>query len=416
MAVDTLLLAVLANRSKYKALASAVPKETLGAQTGWLLDAYGKFFEQNKKKERVDFDVLATMVRLKLDETAAGPALALVEAARNSRASEEQEKLVIAELYERRLSGLAASLVNRYEDGDDVDISYELYRVAMETRKLLGTATDSLFKEPDIHEILSEQASDTGLKFPLLCLQEHVKGLMPPVNVALCAGVDSGKTSFIARTVVHWAPQCVKLFPGRPILWLSNEGVVREIWPRVYAAALNKNSLKMAELTRDELYAQYEAAMGGDRSILKLLDIHGWSMGQVAGLVEELNPCVVILDMVANVRCSKPVTARHEMMETNLQEWREMQALHNFIGFSTIQLSADGLDQLYPAMHHLKDTKIGAQGTLDVQIMMGRLDDPQQQGLRGFSTPKNKRKKVGKPGNFNAQVFFTPDTCHYEDA
>lgn len=80
MAVDTLLLAVLATRSKYKALASAVPKETLGAQTGWLLDAYGKFFEQNKKKERVDFDVLATMVRLKLDETAAGPALALVEA------------------------------------------------------------------------------------------------------------------------------------------------------------------------------------------------------------------------------------------------------------------------------------------------------------------------------------------------
>lgn len=412
--LDNILLAVLADRNRYKALISAVPMDEVGTSTKWLLNAFKSYFDKHPKKQSVDYDVLATMVRLKLEGDAATPALQLIEDARGTKATKEQQETVIATLYEMALAGTAARLVNEYHEGGEIDLSYELYRKAMETRKLLGSSAESLFKEPDIHEILEEQKRDEGLKFRQLSLQNHIKGLMPPLSVAMCAGVDSGKTSFLADALTFFAPQCEKLWPGRPIIWLSNEGVVREIWPRVYSAALGMAGDKLVEYSREELFQKYADSIGGDRRKIRLLDVHGWSLAQVASLIEELNPIIVVFDMLANFKLPG-VEKKHEKMEALFQEVREMSALHDFIAFSTVQLSAEGYDQLYPPGTALKDTKIGVQGALDIQLMMGRLNDPSYELTRGFSLPKNKRKVIGKSSNMQAEVIFQPDIARFID-
>lgn len=415
MSLDKVLLSTLSNRSRYKALIDAVPMDQMGTQTAWLLKSYGTFFDKHKGIQDVDFDMLRTMVRLKVEGEAAAPVLALIDAAQSVRCTDGQIQAVVEQLYEMKLAGTAARLVNEYNDGEEVDLSYELYKVTMETRKLLGTSCESMFKEPDIHEILEEQARDEGLKFRQLVLQEHIKGLVPPLSVAICAAVDSGKTSFLADALTFMAPQVATRHPGRPIIWLSNEGVVREIWPRIYSAALGTSGDKMAGMSKDELYAAYSKAVGGSRSIIKALDVHGWSLSQVAGLVEEMNPIIVVFDMLANFKMSG-VEKKHEKMEALFQEVREMAALHDFIAISTVQLSAEGYDMLYPPMTALKDTKVGVQGALDIQIMLGRLLDPAYEFNRGLSIPKNKRKVIGKKGNPNAEVFFKPDISRFEDS
>ena len=413
--MDKLLLVCLANRNRYKALFKSVPLETVGTTTAWLLKSYGTFFERNPKKQEVDFDVLRTMVRLKLDnEEAATPALKLIDMASKARATPEQIDNVTRQLHERGFAGRLATMVNLYNDGEEIDLSYETYKESMSVRKLLGCAAESMFTEPDIHEILAEAARDVGLKFRQTCLQETIKGLLPPISIAFCSSVDSGKTSMLCDAMTFFAPQCAKMFPGRPIIWFSNEGSVREIWPRLYSAALDKSGPQLAEMSADELYKAYQDAVGGDRRIIKLKDAHGWTLAQVAGICEELNPIIVVFDMLANFKMPG-VEKRHEKMEALFQEVREMAALHGFIAFSTVQLSSEGLDQLYPPMSALKDSKIGLQGALDIQINMGKLNDPAYAMIRGFSTPKNKRKIPGKPGDVRSEVLFYPDTARFKD-
>lgn len=243
-----------------------MPLETVGTTTAWLLKSYGAFFDKNSKAQVVDFDIMRTMVRLKFEtEEAATPALRLIDMAEKIKATPEQIADVTHQLHERGYAGKVAGWVNRYNDGDEVDLSYELYKETMSVRKLLGNAAESMFTEPDIHEILAEAARDEGLKFRQTCLQESIKGLLPPISVAFCSGVDSGKTSMLCDIMTFMAPQAAKLFPGRPIIWFSNEGSVREIWPRLYSAALDKSGPELAKMTADELYAAYEKAVGGGR-------------------------------------------------------------------------------------------------------------------------------------------------------
>ncbi|AVI05043.1 DNA helicase [Salmonella phage vB_SpuP_Spp16] len=411
---DHNLVATLADRTRYKAYISAVPMDELGTTTKWLLNSFGKFFQDNPNAKQVDYSILETMARLKLDGEESSPVIKLINKAREVKVTKEQMEATVSILTDMQYAGKVAQLVNRYNDGDEIDLPHEIYMETQRMRNLKGQSAESLFIEPDIHEILEEQAKDDGLKFRQIPLQEHIKGLVPPVNVAIAAGSDSGKTSFIADALTYMAPQCTKRYPDRPIIWLSNEGVSREIWPRIYASALGKDALEMAKLSRDKLYSEYAKALGGKRNIIKVLDIHGWSMAQIAALIEEMKPIIVVIDMLANVRLAG-VEKRHERVEALAQELRELEAIHDFIGISTFQLSADGLNQMFPPMDAIKDTKIGMQGAMDVILMMGRLNDTSYAQNRWLSTPKNKRKMVGKPGNVQAEVFFQPDISRFID-
>lgn len=414
MSFDKLLVATLSDKTRYKSLIREVPINEIGTSTAWLLKSFGTFFERNPEARQVDYDVLRTMARLKLEHQEAAPVLTLIDKAAAVKVTNEQINNTTQILMEQGYAGRVATLTNRYQDGDDIDLSHELYKETMAMRKAIGSAAEEMFTEPDIHEILAEQARDEGLKFRQTCLQEFVKGLMPPLSVAFCAGVDAGKTSFLCDALTYFAPQAAKLWPGRPIIWFSNEGVVREIWPRLYSAALGMDGKKLAHMPARDLYDKYEKAIGGNRHMIKMKDAHGWSLAQVAGVVEEMKPIIVVFDMLANFKLPG-VEKRHEKMEALFQEVREMAALHDFIAISTVQLSAEGYDMLYPPGTALKDAKIGIQGALDIQINMGRLNDQAYEAIRGFSLPKNKRKMIGKPANMKAEVVFQPDVARFID-
>ncbi|MGJ8863455.1 hypothetical protein ABFP36_24095, partial [Salmonella enterica subsp. enterica serovar Kentucky] len=60
-------------------------------------------------------------------------------------------------------------------------------------------------------------------------------------------------------------------------------------------------------------------------------------------------------------------------------------------------------------------SKIGLQGALDIQIMMGKLNAPEYELIRGLSLPKNKRKVIGKSSSMQAEVIFQPDIARFID-
>ncbi len=92
-----------------------------------------------------------------------------------------------------------------------------------------------------------------------------------------------------------------------------------------------------------------------------------------------------------------------------------MAVRHDFVAINTVQVSADGDDQLYPPYSALKDSKTGIQGATDIILMMGARNDPTLQTLRGLSTAKNKFQMPGKPSHVQAEVQFDAERCRFTD-
>lgn len=199
------------------------------------------------------------------------------------------------------------------------------------------------------------------------------------------------------------------------MLWLNNEGSGRRIIPRIYQAALKCTFSEMVSKSNaGTLVQEYTEAMHGERILVK--DMHGATLGQIEQVIEELNPCVVVYDMMANFRMPGTTGGnKTDALEQMWQEVREQAVRHDFVAMPTIQISADGDDQMYPPYSALKDSKTGIQGATDVILMMGALNSIEMDTVRGFSTPKNKRQMQGTPSNTPGQVFFDKERCVFED-
>ncbi|MES9125715.1 hypothetical protein ABEP66_12030, partial [Cutibacterium acnes] len=93
-----------------------------------------------------------------------------------------------------------------------------------------------------------------------------------------------------------------RLYPGRPILWFNNEGQGENIIPRIYQTALEVTLPELAELGKDraKLHKAYEKAIKAPPNIIRVKDMHGATLAKAEQVIEAMNPCMVIWDMLGN--------------------------------------------------------------------------------------------------------------------
>lgn len=417
--MDLNILAALRERNKYRQLRSAVPDSRVSPETIALLAWFGVYFENFPDKDRVETDVLRSLFTLRVGENTPAEQRSVMRALID-KLDEPVDRSVIdgitQQLYERDFSGRAAALLNAYEDGQEVDVIYEVQRLASESQRRVSASNPASYIDTPIEDILASFESDRGLKLPTTALRESVGGLLGG-DVMLVAGrPDKGKTSLVSFILATFAKQIRSLsWDGRPLLWLNNEGNGQRIIPRIYQAALGVNYEDLCALSNSgQLRDRYAKAVDGQS--IRVKDIHGMSMGQVEQIIEEMNPCVVVADMMANIRMPGASGGnKTDALEAAWQEFREMMVRHDAVGIGTSQISNEGDNLLYPGYGALKDSKTGVQGAVDVMLMMGALNAPEMASLRGFSTPKNKRQIVGKPSYVQAEVYFDSEICRFED-
>ena len=145
--------------------------------------------------------------------------------------------------------------------------------------------------------------------------------------------------------------------------------------------------------------------------------MHGASLAQVEQVVEAVRPAVVVFDMLANFRMGGTAAGANkaDVVEQMWQAVREMAVQHDFIALSTVQISVEGGNMLYPPYSALKDSKTGVQGATDIILMMGSMDNPAQQAIRGLSTPKNKFAVAAKQSYVMGEVAFDGARCTFND-
>ncbi len=416
--IELPILHALRTKQKYRTLIGAVPRAMIGQEAGLLLDWYKHYFSSYPEHDYVDVDALESLIKLRggYEKEALSTVLHLTRQLR-SDIDAGTIKGIVNQLHELDLQGRTQALLARYESGEEIELSYELSRLSQEVMRSISNSSPASWIEDSIDSILAEEAGDYGLKFPTHALRDHIKGVLGGASIAIGGRPDKGKTSLLAFVLTHFAPQIDKYFsPERPILWLNNEGKGQRIIPRIYQAALGKTVEEIRVMSNAGiLLPAYTKAVGRPDRI-RVKDVHGASMAQIEQVIEHMKPCIVAFDMLANIRMSGTGGGnKAEEIEQKWQEAREMAVRHDFIAIPTVQISADGDDQLYPPYSALKDSKTGIQGATDIILMMGARNDPSLQTLRGLSTAKNKFQMPGKPSHVQAEVQFDAERCRFTD-
>lgn len=409
--LDKNLLHALKERKRFNTLEYAVPTEMFTQDTVNMIKWFKRYFKRYTEHDQIDIDTLETFIKLegKLSDDQHVIIKSLLRGLRDP-VSEDVIRATISQLNELRFAGEAEMLIKRYNDGAEIDLLTELMTLSQVSKQRIETQDKAMWEDSDIWELIQDDADDSGYKLSCLPAEIHdnLKGLNVGDNVCVALPTDKGKTSLLCRIAECLAEQHKQFVADgtepefRPILYLVNEGMAKRLTPRVYQTVLkmNREELNRVGLTGGsaKITEMYNKIVGR-RDAIRLVDIHGMSIGQVARIIEAHNPFCVISDMTGRIKAPSAQGANDvAQLEQVWDAMRQLAAIHQFIHIGTAQISVEGMDTMFPPLTALQNSKTGIQTTLDLAIFGGAWLNPQSDHdalTRGLSTPKNKLVKSG---------------------
>jgi len=418
MSLDRHILIALMPRHKYRALIGAVPKDMMDGHTSNLLDWFDVYFKTYPDADAINLDALLTMMKLRANLDTAQ--MAVTSAILNQLREPVSDAVILQtqnSLEELAFAGKAGAVLAAYNQGDDVDLTFELHRMAAESRRRIDTSSGAKWADGDVLDYIEADADNSGLQlttFP--ALHTRIKGLRGGHNICVSAPTDKGKTSLMLRMLVDFAKQAKTIFPDRPALCCVNESLAEVLTPRVYQTALEMSREELLTAARKGTLVQSYMDVVGRRDSIRMVNIHGMNTGQVARIIEAHNPYMVITDMTGRIRSSSNSSGVNDVaqLEEAWNTMRELAAMQDFIHMGTTQVSMEGMDMLFPPLTAMQNSKVGIQTTLDLCIMMGALNNTEVQDLRGISTPKNKLARTGQSSTNQVECYFNPERNQWQ--
>lgn len=393
--LDLTLLRILKHKEHYDRIVPGLPRGALDEKTMILLDDFGAYLDETKHPvvKMGPFKTYFFNFRhKKLPAEIAAYYSKLIDRL-DKDVDEQTTRAMNNRLVELSFATDVGNTVHDYNSGKEVDVIHTIGAKHETARSALlrGDATE-LFVAEGIDELLDEDEDNTGLQFRLACLRNGLRPLRGGDFVIAAGRPDTGKTTFVLSEASNMALQLPK---ERPVIWFNNEGQGVRIVKRLYQAVLG---CTLEDLQRKRkagtLNSEYRAALG--ETDFRVIDIHDWTNVMVEDVCDQLNPGLVIFDMIDNIKfVGAGKDARTDQVLEAMYIWaRNLGVKHDFPVIACSQVSAEAEQQTdtqcYPAQHMLKDSKTGKQGAADLMIMIGRSSDPTMPNARFVSTPKNK--------------------------
>jgi len=413
--IEISILRVMATREGFDKMWSAIPIKALQSQTQALIHNVKRYYDTFTDNDVIDFvlfrDTFHRWNPQLTDEKIKyyDKILRLVE----EDLTDVSRSVLINSMLELQLATDAQQLLQDYNDGKEVTVIHDLLELAESALAATERKTSDNWIRPDMGKLIEAMDVSNGLTWRSPYLNANLRPLVGGDMVLVAGRPDTGKTTFITDNVTHMAKQ----LDERPILWLNNEGPGTRIVSRLIQSALAIDTDEMKEMHIQGLLTQaYADAIGGlDR--IRVIDIHDYWNWQVEELIETHRPKLVVADMVDNIKFSGMSMhdgARTDQILESMYQWfRRIAVKHDLVALSTSQISADGQGEKYPSQDMLKDSKTGKQGALDLQIMIGKSDKPEQEYYRYLGTPKNKLGLPGKASYLRHEVRFDNAQARY---
>ena len=419
--MDLAIVKALCNRKVDERLRKLVPASMLAQDAQAMLSWISLYWSAFPDDKEVSWTSFRRMLDLREGLSAEDKSILKQLAKQLEQTSDAEVASTVQLITERAMSGEAAALVQRYQNGDEIDLIKEMRDLNRKYADTIKTQDSLLqWESRNVDDMLEVNEETAGLKFRFLKpLATAIRGAIGGDCIGVAAAVDSGKTSLLACIATDFAEQMKdnpERYGNRPILWLVNESLASRTVPRIYQAATKLTLQAIRELHKENKFTQKYLGVVGTWDRIRVKDAHSITMSQIAQLLEEMKPAVLIVDMVANIKGGTR-ESEHQNLEAKWQELRQLGCEHDCIMIGSAQLSIEGYGIMYPPLHALKQSKNGVQGTLDLAIYMGRPDPnerPELVDVRGISTPKNKMPMSGQPALVRLEVEFHGGTCHFD--
>jgi len=429
MSLDITLLQVLRQRDRLERLLSSVPKHVLDPQTQTVLNDFAAYF-----KDTTDTVIpeAGFFTYFKLRHPTLTPEQTSVYEHLLKKVQEPLGEGVEGRIMERLVAADAAhkiaGLIAQWHAGDEVDL-YTAVRAEVDAfENAIVRKVKTPLVKTKIAEMLAEEENDSGLKWPLLCLNESMRPLRGGDFIVVAGRPDKGKTSFLTHCVTHFSPQVYTMYKGaRKILWFNNEGPGKRIIQRAYQSALNLTIPEMVERYQKPstkgfdhlLDEQYAEAMGGHIDMLQVMDVHDFWSHELEDIIRKADAGLIVWDMIDNVKfgggSANGGERTDQVLEAMYQWVRVLSVKYDIPMLATSQISGDGENERWPKLGQLKDSKTGKQGAAEAILTLGAIDAPGCEDLRYIGMTKNKLHRYGGPRDPRKEVFFDGPRGRYTE-
>lgn len=426
MSLDVSLLQILKHKKEYKRLIRTVNERSIDTRTKIILSDFGKYFELVDDCESIPLTrefhtwfVTVAHPQLKPEDHAVY--LSMFELA-SHEPDETSKQMLVAKILEADLATVVADLTEQWQRGEEVDISKRLRALVDDYESQVRRKVKLPFVELGDH-LFDEDKLNTGFKWRWDCLNLTMRPVRSGDFIILAGRPDKGKTTALADNLTYMAPQIESVFPGenRSIIWFNNEGPGKRIMKRMIQSALG---LPMTEIVKlqDEgrLWDEYAACIGGDKFVIKVMDVHGFRSWQIEEILRQVPPAIVVFDMIDNIKFDGELInggqRTDQMLEAMYQWGRELAVRFDCAVIATSQISADGDGLAYPTLAMLKDSKTGKQGAADAIITVGAKNEAAYENTRFIGLTKNKLHIEGRPKSPKAELVLDGPAGRYVEA
>ena len=402
--IDSSLLQVIKYKEQFEKVGQYIPEAAIDKQTKAIVKDVGRYFALHPDEACIDFGVFRTLFYTKWhkglkDDQKDYYAMVLTNMEKD--ASNEIKRTLINNLLELDCATQIGNIVSEFDNDGEINFIEEVSTV-MESITQRTERNEGFTFATDEDCTIGEEEGRSGFKWPLDCMNEHYREILPGDSYIVAASQGVGKTTFLANVLRQAA---LELPHDQDLVWLNNESSRGRIRSRVIQAALQATNTQLIAWKSDgSLNKRYAEVMGRvDR--VKIYDVHEKDTGYITDLLDGLdNIGVIVFDMLDNVKSSMKDGMREDQRLEQLYAWARVRGVvYDCAIFETSQVSREGDGELFPEKHMLKDSKVGKQGACDGIVMIGYANDPEHQNQYGISMPKTKSRKEGK-GNLRAVI------------
>lgn len=313
--------------------------------------------------------------------------------------------------YATRVANVSFKLASGDKSAGDIDTIDSLCK---EYKKEVGRAVskEDIFVSTKLSELVASVFTD-GLNWRLEEMNISLGPLRQGDFIILGARPETGKTTFLASELTHFAKQLKK--DAGPIIWVNNEERDDKVMFRIIQSYFGITT----EVLKKDLASyerKYDDEMGG-RIVVVRRDSGCNTVWALDRLFTEFNPSLIVIDQLDKV-VGFQKESRDDLRLGRLYAWARDKAIEYGPVMAASQVSGGGEGSQWITQAQLRGSTTDKAGEADAIITIGAVNDPAKPNDRFIHVAKNKlaggpkTQESFRHGYFN--VLIQPDIARYK--
>lgn len=384
MNINKTLAAVASSRVLFDKTKDYIGQDELGPVGNLILSKISEFYEADPAAKSADLDIVLS--RLERETTNPKHAETFRAAVKGIKEVDASAVNVVAEVLAAKKHALgmklsSALMTNKESEIDSLLSEYQLLaaRSSLEDDEDEGLGKRVFTSFPVTRLMAEKLSADNLIKLAPTALNKRVDGgALPGHHILIYGRPESGK-SLVSINML-----CGFLKQGYKVLYCGNEDPAEQMIGRIVSRLSGMNKYEVAE---DPEKAEELCYKNGYERLV-FAEIDPGTEGEVASLVEDYEPDIVIVDQIRNLEMK--AESRVNQLEAAAVAMRKIAKKYGVLVVSVTQAGDSAEQKLVLGQGDVDFSNTGIPAQVDLMVGVGVTDEWDKLNQRMISLPKNK--------------------------